>query len=322
MSYFNKENHENRKTAILVKNIHDITFILVESELDALLLENNLIKKYQPRYNVLLKDDKTYPWICIKNEAFPRVFSTRQVVRDGSQYFGPYPSGKMMHTLLDLIKELYPLRTCTFNLSEENIKNKKFKLCLEYHIGNCKAPCENKQSREDYDSSIENIKQIIKGHTGSLLKQLRLQMSESAAEYNYERAHILKENIEQIEKYQSKSTVVSPTITDVDVYSLQSDEDCGYVNYLSVVNGSIVRAHTIELKKRLDESDEELFALAFTEIRQRFESNAKEIIVPFLPDFNIGGIDFFVPQRGDKKQLLEPAGQEGLWKIKIESLQN
>jgi excinuclease ABC subunit C len=304
VSYF-KEVHENRKTAVLVKNIADIKFIIVETELDALLLENNLIKKYQPRYNVLLKDDKTYPWICIKNEPFPRVFPTRVIVKDGSQYFGPYPSGKIMHAVLDLVKKLYPLRNCTLNLNSENIENKKFKVCLEYRIGNCKAPCEAKQTEEEYDIGIENIKHIIKGNTHTVLKHLKEQMSQYALEYNYEKAQQIKLKIEQIEKYQSKSTVVSPTITNVDVYSIVSDEQSAYVNYLSVIDGAIIRAHTLEIKKRLDESDPEIFAIAFTEIRQRFESSAKEIVVPFIPDFTIEGIDFFVPQRGDKKKLLE-----------------
>jgi len=259
-SYFTK-NHENGKTAILVKQIADIKTIVVGSEIEALLLENNLIKKYQPKYNILLKDDKTYPWICIKNERFPRIFTTRNVVKDGSAYFGPYASVKMMNTVLGLIRELYQLRNCNFNLSSENIKNDKFKVCLEYHIGNCKAPCVAKQTEEDYNHSIEEIKSIIKGNINSVTKHLKPLMAEYAETLQFEKAQLLKEKIETLEKYQSKSVVVSPTINDVDVFSIISDEKYGYVNYLKVINGAIIQGHTIELKKKLEETDDELLQI-------------------------------------------------------------
>ena len=304
-SYFNRDNYENNKTSVLVKNICDIKFIIVETELDALLLENNLIKKYQPRYNVLLKDDKTYPWICIKNERFPRIFSTRNVVKDGSHYFGPYGSGKMMHTLLDLIHQLYPLRNCNFNLSQENIEKGKFKVCLEYHLGNCKGPCEGLQTLRDYDAEIDDIKSIIKGNVNEVEKHLKVLMQEFSQNFEYEKAHLIKLKIEQLEKYQSKSTVVNPSITNVDIYSIAVDENFGYVNFLKVVNGSIIQGHTIELKKKLDETPEELLLIAIAEFRLRFESNAKEIIVPIALDMEIPGTEFLIPQRGDKKKLLE-----------------
>ncbi len=304
-SYFNRDNYENNKTVVLVKNICDIKFILVETELDALLLENNLIKKHQPRYNVLLKDDKTYPWICIKNERFPRVFSTRNVIKDGSHYFGPYGSGKMMHTILDLIHHLYPLRNCNLNLTEENIEKAKFKVCLEYHLGNCKGPCEGLQTLRDYNEQIEDIKNIIKGNVNEVEKHLKVLMQEFAQNFEYEKAHLIKLKIEQLEKYQSKSTIVNPSITNVDIYFVLSDESYGYVNFLKVVNGSIIQSHTLELKKKLDESDAELLRIAITELRLRFESNAKEILVPLLPEMEIQGAEFIIPQRGDKKKLLE-----------------
>ncbi len=304
-SYFNRDNYENHKTHILVRHICDIKFIIVDTELDALLLENNLIKKYQPRYNVLLKDDKTYPWICIKNERFPRVFSTRNVVKDGSIYFGPYGSGKMMHTILDLIHHLYPLRNCNFNLSEENIEKGKFKVCLEYHLGNCKGPCEGLQTLRDYNAQIDDIKNIIKGNVNEVEKHLRILMNDLALNFEFEKAQLVKLKIEQLEKYQSKSTVVNPSISNVDVFSIAVDENFGYVNFLKVVNGSIIQGHTIELKKKLDESREELFLIALAELRLRFESNATEIIVPFIPDLTIPDTEFIVPQRGDKKKLLE-----------------
>ena len=304
-SYFNREHYESGKTQVLVKHITDIQFILVDTEIDALLLENNLIKKYQPRYNVLLKDDKTYPWICIKNERFPRVFSTRQVIKDGSSYFGPYGSGKMLHTILDLIHHLYPLRNCNYNLSEDNVEKKKFKVCLEYHLGNCKGPCEGLQSLRDYEQQIQDIKNIIKGNVHEVEKQLKLLMNEHAQNFDYEKAHLIKQKIEQLQNYQSKSTVVNTSISNVDVFSIASEEQQGFVNFLKVVNGSIIQAHTIELKKKLDESDEELLTIAIEEIRIRFESNSKEIIVPFPVELSLPDITVLVPQRGDKKKLLD-----------------
>lgn len=303
-SYFNK-NHENGKTAILVRQIHDIKTIVVETEIEALLLENNLIKKYQPKYNIMLKDDKTYPWICIKNERFPRIFTTRNVVKDGSSYFGPYASVKMMNTILDLIRQLYPIRNCNFNLSEGNVNSKKFKVCLEYHIGNCKAPCINEQSEVDYNNSISEIKAIIKGNINSVTKHLKPLMREYAADLKFEKAQLLKEKIETLENYQSKSVVVSPTINDVDVFSIISDEKYGYVNYLKVINGSIIQGHTIELKKKLDESDDTLLQIGITELRLRFDSQSKKVIVPFKPELEDDTIRFLIPQRGDKKHLLD-----------------
>lgn len=303
-SYFTK-NHDSGKTTILVRQIADIKTIVVNSEIEALLLENNLIKKYQPKYNIMLKDDKTYPWICIKNERFPRIFSTRKVVKDGSFYFGPYASVKMLNTILDLIKQLYPLRNCNYNLSEENIKNKKFKVCLEYHIGNCLGPCVDNQDETSYNETIQHIKAIIKGNINSVTKHLKPLMEEYAAKLEFEKAQLIKEKIELLENYQSKSVVVSPTINDVDVFSVISDEKYGYVNYLKVINGAIIQGHTIELKKKLDETDDELIQMGIAELRQRFDSQSKEVIVPFKPELDDESIKFLIPQRGDKKKLLE-----------------
>ncbi len=308
-SYFNKQ-HESRKlsggkTAMLVKQIADIKTLVVASELEALLLENNLIKKYQPKYNILLKDDKTYPWICIKNERFPRVFSTRNVVKDGSTYFGPYASVRMMNTILELIRSLYPLRNCNYNLSQENIDNDKFKVCLEYHIGNCKAPCVNKQEEEEYNQTIEEIKAIIKGNINSVTKYLKPLMRNYSEKLEFEKAQLIKDKIQILENYQSKSVVVSPTIHDVDVFSIVSDEKYAFVNYLKVINGAIIQGHTIELKKKLDETDDELLQIGIAELRLRFDSQSKEVIVPFKPDLEDENIKFTIPQRGDKKQLLE-----------------
>ena len=302
-SYFTK--NQTGKTAILVKQIVDIKTIVVGSEIEALLLENNLIKKYQPKYNIMLKDDKTYPWICVKNERFPRVFSTRNVIKDGSHYFGPYASVKMMNTVLTLIKELYPLRNCNYNISAENVANQKFKVCLEYHIGNCKGPCIDEQSEENYAISITHIKDIIKGNIYSVTKHLKPLMKSYSENLQFEKALLLKERLEILEKYQSKSVVVSPTINDVDVFSIISDEKYGYINYLKVINGAIIQGHTIELKKKLDESDDALLQIGIAELRQRFESNSKEVLVPFKPELEVENIRFTVPQRGDKKKLLE-----------------
>ncbi|MDQ3191959.1 MAG: excinuclease ABC subunit UvrC [Bacteroidota bacterium] len=303
-SYFRKDKQVG-KTAVLVKKITDIKFILVETELDALLLENNLIKKYQPKYNIQLKDDKTYPWICVKNERFPRVFPTRNLIRDGSFYFGPYASVRMMYTVLDLLKQLYKLRNCSYNLSEENISKNKFKVCLEYHLGNCKAPCEGKQAEDDYNNTITEIREILKGNISMVVKHLKEKMREFSELYDYENAHLIKEKIDLLERYQSKSTVVSPTIENVDVFSICQDESTAFVNYLKVVNGAIIQGHTIELKKKLDESPEELLEFSIGELRQRYASDAKEVIVPFKPSIELPGITFTVPQRGDKKNLLE-----------------
>jgi excinuclease ABC subunit C len=302
-SYFGKEQYG--KIRVLVSKITDIKHIVVDTELDALLLENNLIKKYQPRYNVMMKDDKTFPWICIKNEPFPRIFSTRHVLKDGSVYFGPYASVKMMNTLLDLIRRLYQLRTCRLNLKKENIEKKKFRVCLEYHIGNCKGACTGLQTAEDYDKAISEIKEILKGNIHSVIRQLRELMSVYSDNLEFEKAQVVKEKIELLEKYQSKSIVVNPKIENADVFSIVSDEKSGYVNYFRVVNGAIVQSHTVELKKKLDESDKELLMLTVIDLRERFDSNAPEIIIPFAVELNLPGIMLTVPKIGDKKHLLE-----------------
>ena len=278
-SYFTKT-HENGKTRVLVKKIASIKHIVVETETDALLLENNLIKKYQPRYNVLLKDDKSYPWICIKKERFPRVFTTRRVFKDGSEYFGPYTSMKTISTLLDLIKGLYQLRTCNYDLSESKIKAGKYKVCLEYHLGNCKGPCEGFETEEEYYENIKAIREILKGNFKDSLSQFKLQMKDFASKMQFEDAQKIKEKIEVLQNYQAKSTIVNPKISNVDVFSIMSDESYGYINFLQLSFGSIIRSHTLEIKKKLDETDKELLELAITEIRQRFNSNSKEIYVP------------------------------------------
>lgn len=303
-SYFSKK-HENRKTAILVRNIADIRHIIVDSEEDALLLENNLIKKYQPRYNVLLKDDKSFPWICVKNEPFPRVFFTRNVIRDGSLYFGPYTSIPMVRTILDVIKRLYPIRNCTLNLSEVNIARNKYKVCLEYQIGNCKGPCENLQTAEDYLENISQIKEILKGNLTTVIAHLKGRMDQFAQEYKFEEAGIFKNKITILENYKSKSTIVSSSITNVDVFSFDEDESYAYVNFLRVVDGAIIQAHTLEIKKRLDEPKEELLALGIIEIRQKFFLNSKEIILPFSIGIEFKDVKMIVPQIGDKRKLLD-----------------
>jgi excinuclease ABC subunit C len=304
-SYFNKESGISGKTTVMVKKITGIRHIVVNSELDALLLENNLIKKYQPRYNVLLKDDKTFPWICIKNERFPRVFPTRNLVRNGSEYFGPYASVRMMNTLLDLIRQLYKLRTCKHFLSEKNVKSGKFKVCLEYHLGNCLAPCVGKQTEEDYNQAISEIKLILKGNISEVQKQLRDLMNRYAAELQFEKAQAIKEKIELLRRYQSKSIVVNPKIHNVDIFSIITDDESGYVNYMKVVDGAIVQAHTVEMKKKLDESAQELLALAVADFRQRFDSNSDEVLLPFKLKIKLPEVTFTIPKIGDKKRLLE-----------------
>lgn len=302
-SYFTKT-HDNHRTRLLVKNISKIEHIVVESEMDALLLENNLIKKYQPRYNVLLKDDKTYPWICIKNERFPRVFATRKIIKDGSEYFGPYTSMKTVRTLLDLIKGLYPLRTCNYDLSEKKISAKKYKVCLEFHLGNCLAPCEDKITQAQYDENILAIRAIIKGNFKDSLQRFRAQMQGHAKDMAYEAAQKIKEKLEVLENYQAKSTIVNPKISNVDVFSIITDEAYGYVNFLQLSYGSIIRSHTIEIKKKLNETAEELLRLAIVEIRQRFHSQSPDVYLPF--PLTLGDkIKVSVPQLGDKKQLVD-----------------
>ena len=302
-SYFTKT-HENGKTRVLVKKIANIKHIVVDTETDALLLENNLIKKYQPRYNVLLKDDKSYPWICIKNERYPRVFSTRRVFKDGSEYFGPYTSGKTVKTLLDLIKGLYSLRTCNYHLSKQKIEAEKYKVCLEYHLGNCKGACEGLETEIEYNENIKAIKEILKGNFKDSLLQFKMQMKHYAEEMRFEEAQKIKEKIEVLENYQAKSTIVNPKISNVDVFSIMSDESYGYVNFLQLSYGSIIRSHTLEIKKKLDETDKALLELAITEIRQRFSSNYKEIYVPFKVDLG-ENIKVTIPKLGDKKQILD-----------------
>ena len=304
-SYFNKINSISGKVQMLVRKIADIRYIVVDTEQDAFLLENNLIKKYQPHYNVALKDDKTFPWICIKNEPFPRVFSTRTVIKDGSVYFGPYANVRLMHTLLDLSRQLFPLRNCSLNLVERNIKAKKFKVCLEYHIGNCKGPCEGLQTKEDYDASIQSIREIIKGNITMVARQLRDLMIEYASRMEFEKAHLVKEKLMLIEKYQSKSTIVNPAINNVDIFSILPDDNLAYVNFMKVMNGAIIQVNMVELHKKLDETREELLEIAITEIRERFESQSPEIIIPFPVDYTIEGVTFTVPKIGDKKKLLE-----------------
>tara|TARA_B110000211_G_scaffold62754_3_gene71622 strand:+ start:1121 stop:2917 length:1797 start_codon:yes stop_codon:yes gene_type:complete len=302
-SYFNKE-HDNARTRLLVKKISLIRHIVVATETDALLLENNLIKKYQPRYNVMLKDDKTYPWICIKNERFPRVFSTRRMIKDGSEYFGPYTSMRTVHTLLDLIKGLYPLRNCNYDLSDEKIRAGKYKVCLEYHLGNCLGPCEDFYSEVEYNEAIDAIRNILKGNFKESLHKFKGQMGALASELKFEDAQRIKEKIDILQNYQSKSTVVNPKINNVDVFSVISDESYGYVNYLQISYGAIIRSHTLEIKKKLDESDAELLQLAVFELRQRFESICKEVYVPFSITVE-EGVKIHVPKAGDKKQILE-----------------
>ena len=302
-SYFTK-NFDNNRTRLLVKKIETIKHIVVKTETDALLLENNLIKNYQPRYNVMLKDDKSYPWICIKNERFPRVFPTRRMIKDGSEYYGPYTSMKTVHTLLDLIKGLYPLRTCNYDLSEEKIRADKYKVCLEYHLGNCAGPCEGLYSEKEYHENIEAIRNIVKGNFKDSLHKFKSQMKTLAADLKFEQAQRIKEKIDILENYQSKSTVVNPKINNVDVFSIISDESYAYVNFLQLSHGAIIRSHTLEIKKKLDETDEELLQLAIVEIRQRFNSLSKEIYVPF--EVELGEeIKVHVPKLGDKKAILD-----------------
>lgn len=303
-SYFVKS-HDDRKTALLVRNISDIRHMVVETEQDALLLENNLIKKYQPRYNIRLKDDKTYPWICIKNEPFPRVFLTRNVYKDGSKYFGPYTSFYTVRTLLELFKTQYKLRTCNFNLNNENVEKRKFKICLEYHIGNCTGPCEGRISRESYEKDISNIHDILKGNITGVIKYLEEEMKFHAREMNFEEAQRFKEKYNSLISYQSKSTVVSPTITDVDVFTIENVEKAAFVNYLKIIQGAIVQTYTLEIQKTLDEPEEDLLTAGIIEIRQKIFSNAKEILVQKKLSNFLDGVRFAVPIKGDKLKLIE-----------------
>jgi excinuclease ABC subunit C len=302
-SYFNKI-HDTAKTNVLVKKIATIKHIVVSSEQDALLLENNLIKKLQPRYNVLLRDDKTYPWICIKKEPFSRIFPTRRIVKDGSEYFGPYTNFKTVNTILELIKELYPLRTCNYDLTEANINLGKYKVCLEFHIGNCKGGCEGYELLENYQKQVDAIREILKGNFKESLKDFKINMLHLAQEMHFEEAQKIKEKIEVLENYQSKSTILNPKISNIDVFSIVSDESVAYVNFLQIAHGAIIRSYTLELKKKLEETDEELLELAVVELRERFQLLSREIILPFPLDFG-DKIKVTVPQLGDKKQILE-----------------
>ncbi|MBS7333205.1 MAG: excinuclease ABC subunit UvrC [Weeksellaceae bacterium] len=303
-SYFNKT-HDSKRLRVLVKNIDNIETINVNSEYDALLLENNLIKEHQPRYNILLKDDKTYPWICIKKERFPRIFSTRNVIKDGSEYFGPYSSVKTMKILLGLIKDLYQVRTCTFDLSEKNIENNKYKVCLEYHIGNCLGPCEGYQSEEDYDEQINAIRNIIKGEFSEAKSYLIDKMTKYASNLQFEKAQIIKDKLGILAKYQAKSTIVSPTISNVDVFSITSDEEYAYINFMKIYQGAIIQSHTEEWKKKLDETDEDLLERGIIDFSERFNLNSKEIYVPFELSIEIPFRKIIVPKIGEKKHILD-----------------
>lgn len=309
-SYFNKQQDSN-KTRVLVKQIRDIKYFVVDTEQDALLLENSLIKQYHPRYNVLLKDDKTYPSIVVKNEYFPRIYQTRNIVRDGSRYYGPYPSVYTAKVMLQLVKELYPLRTCKYPLTPENIRDGKYSVCLEYHIKRCKGPCEGLQSLEEYMRNIAEIKEILRGNISQVSKHLYEQMMQLSAELKFEEAQKVKEKYEAIENYRSKSIVVTPMLHNIDVFSITENEPSVYINYLHIGNGAVVQAYTFEYKKKLDESKEELLSLGIVEMRKRFDSTAKEIIVPFTLDIELEGVQFTVPQRGDKKKLLELSEMNG-----------
>lgn len=303
-SYFTKK-HKNPKSRILVSKIQDIKYVVVETEMDALLLENNLIKKHQPKYNVMLKDGKTYPWICIKNEPFPRVFQTRNVVNDGSAYFGPYTSVRLVKTLLEFFHQLYPLRNCTLNLSEKNIKEEKFKVCLEYHIGNCLGPCIGEQNNENYLLGIEHIKQIIKGNIKSVIVHLKNAMLKFSDNLEYEKAQSIKDKITLLKNYQAKSTIVNTKIHDVDVFTILSDENSAFVNYLKINSGAIVQAHTMEFKKKLEETEEELLQLAIVELRQRFNSTSKEIYCSHSLENIWENLRVTAPKIGDKKKLID-----------------
>ncbi|SFS86089.1 excinuclease ABC subunit UvrC [Sphingobacterium wenxiniae] len=305
-SYFVNDHQLNGKTRVLVRKINRIAFTIVDTEIDAWLLENNLIKKHKPRYNVLLKDDKTYPWIVIKQEHFPRVFWTRKYIKDGSRYYGPYASVGMMHIILDMIRELFPLRTCNLNLSPENIAKGKYKICLEYQIGNCKGPCEGYQSEEDYEQNLADIKDILNGKISVVTNRLKSQMQAAVEELDFEGAHRLKVKLDKLSNYQSKSTVVSSSITNVDVFSIASDESYAFVNYLKVVHGVVIQTQTVEMKKRLDETEQELLSLAIPEIRNRFKSTSREIIIPFEMDIETdSSLKFTIPRAGEKKNLLD-----------------
>jgi len=302
-SYFGKS--PVGKTKVMMSRVAEMQHTVVESESEALLLENNLIKRHQPRYNVLMKDDKSFPWICVREEPFQRVFMTRNVVRDGSVYYGPYTSVIMVRTLLDLIKQLYPLRTCNYNLSEDSINAGKYRVCLEYHIGNCLGPCVGKQSEENYNESIRQVKEILKGNIHSVIRYLKDMMNEYSEGLKFEEAQIIKEKLDILQKYRSRSTVVNPRISDADVFGMDVENGKIYVNYLKIIKGAVVQTHTIELRKRIEENNNELMSMAITELRERHSSTAKEIILGIIPDIKIENVKYTVPRKGDKKKLLE-----------------
>ena len=303
-SYFNK--NQSGKVKVLVSRIADIKFIVVDNEMEALLLENNMIKQYKPRYNIMLKDDKTYPWICVKNERFPRVYLTRKKVNDGSIYFGPYPSVMTARTLLEMLRQLYPIRNCKLILKEENINNGHYRPCLEYHIGNCKAPCDGSISEEEYREMIQNIKRVIKGNIQEVLKDMKAQMMDHASRLEFEQAQVIKDKYDILENYHAKSVVCSNSLFDMEVFSYEDAGNSFYVNYMKIVEGAIIQSHSFELKRKLDESVEELLSMAIVEVRQMMEShNIKEIIVPTELDIKLEGVKFTIPQRGEKLDILE-----------------
>ena len=324
-SYFNRT-LDSGKTKLLVKKIVDIKYLVVDTETDALLLESNLIKKYKPKYNILLKDDKSYPWICIKKEAFPRIFSTRRLIKDGSEYFGPYTNVKIVYTLLDLVKALYPLRTCNYDLSPQRLKTKQYKVCLEYHIGNCKGPCVEKESPEDYKHYVDEIRHILKGNIRSVIKSLETLMEKHAADLNFEDAGMIKEKIDLLSTYHAKSAVVSPTVHNVDVITLVDDEKSAFVNYFKVNNGSIIQGYTVEIKKKLEETAEDILPFALMEMRTRFGDECKEVLTEIKFEFPIEGVSLFIPQRGDKKTLIDLSKRNAkffrLEKLKQEKLKS
>ena len=316
-SYFNKE--QSGKTRVLVSHIADLKFIVVESESEALLLENNLIKEFKPRYNIMLKDDKTYPWICIKNEAYPRVFLTRKKVNDGSEYYGPYPSVRTAHVLLDLLQQVYQIRSCKTNLTETNVEKVKYRICLDYHIHKCAGPCEGHVSKEQYRQMIAEVREVIRGNLQGVLRGLKAQMMDHASRLEFEEAQLIKEKYELLENYRSRSTVVSSTIHNVDVFSYVDAKELFYVNYMRVVEGAVVQSHTVEMKRKLDESPEELLSLAVTDIRRQFDSHSVEVVLPMKLDFDMGGVTVTVPQRGDKVKLLELSHRNALqYKMDVE----
>ena len=304
-SYFNKNKDDNRRIMLMVQKIDQIDYTVVNSEYDALLLENSLIKKHQPRYNVDLKDSKTYPYLVVTNERFPRVFPTRTVVRDGSEYFGPYPSARIMKVIMDLIRQLYPIRTCKYDLSEKNIAAGKFRVCLEYHINLCKGPCEGLQSEPDYMANIQQVREILKGNTAQVIRQLKAMMKEASEGMQFEKAEDYRKKINTLQNFQAKSTVVNAKINNVDVFSILTKENRSYVNYLRVVNGSIISTYTLEFSQKVDEDERDILLMAINEIREQFQSTAREVIVPFEIDLEGFGLTFTVPQKGDKKKLLE-----------------